>query len=167
MPHNSKPVGRTRCSATCRAPKYSYIVASAKRNSTGINLSVVSVHTREQILGAAVRAWKKIFCGDEVYEVGVGELEVERRWKELGMAESRGGRGYDKGDAKDSLWNGGAERAAPDGLKKRAGGVDRDQDVTARDMEAVLGVEMEVMEVEEDEATTKRVMVVLIKRLRK
>lgn len=39
-------------------------------------------------------------CGDDVYEVGVGELVVERGWKELGMAESRGGRGYDSGGAK-------------------------------------------------------------------
>lgn len=38
------------------------------------------------------------------------------KWMERGSAPSRGGRGYDRGDRKDSLWNGGVGRQVPVGL---------------------------------------------------
>lgn len=58
-----------------------------------------------------------------------GNLTVQGpRWKERGIAPSRGGKEYDVGNTKDRLWNGGGARPISQGLKTAAGGGGGDDD---------------------------------------
>ena len=54
--------------------------------------------------------------------LSVKRVAAQLKWKERGIAPSSGGKGYDAGITKDSLWNGGGARDVPQGLKTAASG---------------------------------------------